>query len=421
MSGYRAGAIAAICTLILAAPAAWGKTIYVEQWGESNLSCSKTAPCDDIYYPLRFVARKNDRILVGPGVYASPLAMTINTSAADGSSLEGLKFESSAGRNATILDATGSGQDIFWVFQPRVQIGKPGKGFTLIGGNRGIWTQAVTNFPKEKVRIEGNRFIDQGSDAISLFGPKLLIRGNIIESPGGKGISCSNCERSVIRGNRVSGAGSNGIAIGEDSPKVSLQENLVLKSTGYGIQLSAQGEFGSVKLKDNASLMNVFNGFHTDGFDGGFAKGNIAAMNENHGYRMGSIDPDSQSSFARNLAVANENHGFQAVSNLRTRFDGNTIVGNAGDGIASDGDVLYQSLSRNNTWNSGSRCGFDNDTAGGYPQPKKHFYGSSDGADDEIAIADTHDANCDNTPIIPAPGTSSSTANPVRVGKAARL
>ena len=104
------------------------KTLYVEKFGTPG-PCSKSTPCGNINDAL-LISAKNDKILVGPGVYEESLLIET----------PGLALQSTSGLYVTHIraDADGSliGNPAVTILSDKVKLGKKGgKGFTIRSRN----------------------------------------------------------------------------------------------------------------------------------------------------------------------------------------------------------------------------------------------------------------------------------------------
>ena len=128
------------------------RTLYVERWGQNTLDCgSKSSPCELISHALLQRAKRNDRIVVGPGTYLDNISVDLNN---EGEPLSGVKIESVGGRNVTIIDAVQNDLPVFDIRQPNVRLGKKGKGFSVTGATSSSGIEFADTVA-DRGRVEG--------------------------------------------------------------------------------------------------------------------------------------------------------------------------------------------------------------------------------------------------------------------------
>jgi parallel beta-helix repeat protein len=359
----------------------WAKTHYVEKWGSNTIPCTKTAPCLTIQFAIN-QAKKNDKIIVGPGIYNENITINLNSGAEP---LEGMKLESTAGQYGTIITAAAPANpttSVINIYQPKVQVGKKGKGFTLTGAT-GRYGLEIISPADNRCKIEGNRSTGNAYGFI-LRGEKIQVRNNVANDNTIAGIRCISCDQALVRENRVVDNGGEGIFI-SDSDRASIERNFASKNDAQGFRFSSDSEF--LRVRDNVSELSEFNsGFLLTDSDGALVQGNIAARNGDGA----SIDPgfyllqgefNKSPSIKNNLAVGSMTEGFLMSNLLGAKVDGNTSIQSANEGISIASGTTISSFKTNNTYdndNSGSSCGIRNDS-GSPVTYSKHFFGGGDG------------------------------------------
>lgn len=380
------------------------KTIYVERWGQNNTSCgSKASPCSLISYAVSEIARKNDRIVVGPGLYMDNIVIDLDS---DNDPLSGIKLESVAGRNATLIDADDSSEPVIEVQQPKVRVGKAGKGFALNGAS----SSAALRFQGAAIngRIEGNLAMFSGSGFV-ITGEKALIRFNIARDNTSNGFSISS-NRAVIRDNlshQNSGQGFN--VLGES---LTVERNKASRNNQAGFIFNT---YDKGRIRNNVALQNNGSGLFVTASNKTAVTGNILMANAGEGIELVPIlnQTYEDMQFNHNVAVDNNNGidltGGGSSPVLDTRVEGNHAIDNDQDGIQFFNLLFTRSLKSNNTYHNGSGCGIENNSGVNH-EASKHFLGAP------LAI----DAICD-----PSTGDTgfSTAAKPsaVKVKQAAKL
>lgn len=362
-----------LALVLLASCGAWGKTRYVEKWGDfanaADHGCSKSHPCLSIGAALG-VANPNDRIIVGPGRYSQSGNFHLNTL--------GLKLESTSGRHATAIQSI-DGTNAVLISQPRIALGKRHKGFTVSGAttvsNAGVWVDVAGDSPR--IKIEGNRIglpvkaigeSDSTSNHFGLVvtngGEKIQIRYNIITNSNSRGLSCTACAGGIIRDNRIVNNQGNGATIG--AGQISVQRNLFSRNRFDNVILFDQS---AVRYRDNiaelatsvGSGLRAITGFRL----GARIERSIFFDNANFGIDFDLGNPTNQpttpSTLNKNLVVENDYIGVSLDMPAGSRVDGNIVVGNASKGFELLGEPV--SSFKSNAAHDIGGCGVDAQTA----------------------------------------------------------
>ena len=397
----------AVCTPVYA------KTFHLAKWGANSLACGTTsAPCLTLNWIMLFLAGKNDKVIVQPGVYVENVDITA----------EGVKIESVAGRAGTIFEASNPGDHVISIQASRVQFGKKGKGFTVRGasgaGSAGVQVDSEVH---TNTKVEGNAAT--GNDiGFLLQGEKVQVRNNkILDTVSGHGIFCSECVRGLFQENIIMNAGSVGIFL-DNSQNVSVFRNGIYGSTGTGIYLLNGSDFG--KIQDNVIFGAGGFGIEvaSNSSDGMLVQGNIASEPSVSGLLTNSDGAETKRQTIKNNLVVND--GFQgydvdtAVPGLGAIFDSNISVGSAGAGVQLDAGTEIKSFKNNTTYASGNGLGIDNNSGNDFTY-KKHFWGDPSGPDPDGADGDTHDALDDGGNTVT--GTDANKPNAFKAKKAAAL
>lgn len=358
---------------------ALSKTRYVEKWGDptNQPDCKRTAPCLGI---LQTIANSNanDRVVIGPGVYGE--SITIPTG------LEGLKLESVGGRYATTIVGDGSGSGhVVDIDASRVQIGRKGKGFTILGATSGgNAINAVYPFnPGKRLKIQGNRIglARRGSDGagadydndggIYVAGENVgtQITNNIVQNTQGTGVSCLFCIQALIKDNRISGNGT-GIVLG-GTDKTRVLRNVITQNLGNGIEGLSVAT--GLVIKDNVSAGNTEDGIDISDAAGTKIQSNIVARNEINGLDLINITVGAPNLKAtNNLVVGNINDAIRLES-INPTIDGNTLVLNGDDGIDFHNTTTTRSLKKNNIFRNFG-CGIRGIDNFVIYDPVRHFF-----------------------------------------------
>ena len=393
-------------SLCLASSSAlWAKTRYVDKWGNNANPCTKTAPCLTIQHVID-LAKKNDKIIVGPGIYNENLTIDTNVNGP----LVGLKLESVAGRHGTIIEAAVATDPVISVSQPKVQIGRKGRGFSLEGATSsdGI---LITTPTASRCKIEGNRSMGN-VDGFDLRGEKIQMRFNIAKGNSTLGIYCLSCDQALIRDNRSIDNGSYGLYLAA-SDKATILRNVASGNAGENIYVASSSEFA--KVRDNVAELSTSNdGIFISDADGAVIQGNISSRNGDSvdvfGFWIRQLDFNKSPVIKNNLSVAHNLEGFLLgpFSGLfNAKVEGNTSVQSGNEGIEILVGTSIATLKYNNTIdndNGGISCGLRNDSGSAITYTK-HFFGGGDG-------------ECGTSPLN---GTIATKPSPLKVRTAAGL
>lgn len=375
-------------------------TIRVEKWGANTPDCgAKDTPCADIQHAIEERSSPNDRILVGPGHYEEAVVINNNSS---GIALTGLKLESTSGMHTTVIRTTLANTHGIAVHQPRVRIGKRGRGFT-VGGAVSPGFAAIEVFAgADRVRIEGNRAILSDYGMI-VRGEKSQVRYNVAESNNNLGFQCIDCNGGIIRLNQARGNGDHGFQV-SGSSGFSFDRNVLAYNMGGGAVVESNSD--SYKLRDNVGEFNDSSGFAIAETDGSQVLGNIALLNHDLGFILNQSAYNKPPLIRNNAAIYNDSVGIAAGNLVGARLDQNVALDNA-TGIQFVAASSYASITGNNTWGSASGCGIENNS-GGPMEYQRHFFGA----------AGVLDTVCGG--ILPT-GTEANRPNAFRANKAAKL
>ncbi len=362
---------------------AHAKTWFIERWGEDTIgppSCGKkTTPCLTIQFVLDNLATKNDRLIVGPGKYVENIVIFGDPS----NPLDGIRLESTAGRNGTIIETASDGADIITVYRSRVQIGRKGKGFTLKGnltGGFGIFVPpGVDAF---RLKIEGNRILDNYY-GINVRGERSQVRGNIVinnwHESSGYGIACHTCDNALIQDNEVSG--NNGSISGrgiyvQNSTRFSVLRNRVSDHDSAGIESTFSSSFG--KIKDNF-VAGGYSPMHLSDIDGARVQGNIVSEGEQFGVILTQSNHTRPPRITNNLVLDSASLGMYLQGLDGGRVERNTVVDSADTGFYIDSNIVDGPiLNYNNSSLSGNNCGLENRSTTLALIHKKHFFSAGD-------------------------------------------
>jgi nitrous oxidase accessory protein NosD len=320
----------------------FAKTHYVEKWGSDANPCTKTLPCLTIQHAIRN-SKKNDKIVVGPGEYDENVSISQNSMGED---LEGLKIESSAGRWATFVTAVSPSAAAIAVLQPKVQIGKKGKGLTFQNSTNTAAVLFLSNAPGAKV--EGNRMADSGWGLFIANNPNDLknqIKNNITENNTENGFYCNGCYKALIQENQSRGNGDIGFYI-FNAESMSFFKNIASNNGGTGLYVL--GTNNNAKIKDNVFYKNAGDGMQTDNADGQLVQANIAGDNSVSGFDIFQTSFTKPQQVKNNLAAANTNDGFLINDGMSAKFDFNTAVSHGDDGIDVAAGADFSSFKNNN-------------------------------------------------------------------------
>lgn len=346
------------------------KTLYVERWGQNTDSCgSKSNPCQLISYALSQRAKRNDRIIVGPGFYLDNITVGTNDL---GEPLSGLKIESAGGRNVTIVEAAESDSSVFEVRQPNVRIGKKGKGFSvtgaIIGVNSGIeFADAIA----DRGKVEGNLSFEN-ANGFKLAGDKIQVRHNIARENDAEGFICNGCTNARIQDNQAIFNGLDGFRV-SSSAKIAMQKNRSVRNDSMGYRVITGGDPEAAasieKFLHNLAFDNGAGGFRMDRPEKVTFTGNIATLNTSDGLRFRNNTGVSvnASRITNNVSAINGGSGIVLSSTSESvvigdvRLEGNHAVDNNGDGIQIYSGIQFSSSKNNNTYNNVSGCGISNE------------------------------------------------------------
>ncbi len=294
---------------------AWGhmasaKTLYVETWGTNTNPCSKSLPCESPRSTSNLLG-KNDKLIVGPGVYGESLPISINGAFNDQT---GVKIESSHGRTATIIQISSVGSSVVHLDQSKVRFGKAKKGFT-IRANASDSPGIIVAGSGDSARIEGNRVTGTTTGIRVEGAEKVQIKGNLIDGNTEIGIDCDDgtggCPRALIQSNTISD-NATGISIGLGE-KVSILKNYIRDHVDGGI-FAGSGTQG-IRVKDNAvTTVTSGDAVNLSELDGGLLQGNISAgaLFPHNGYTLSqSTQTQAAPRVVSNLAVWNQVFGME--------------------------------------------------------------------------------------------------------------
>lgn len=364
--------------------AAHGKTLYVEKWGANNDNCTKTTPCQTIQHAINR-SSANGKIKVGPGMYEENLEINTNHV---GLLLDGLKLESTTGRYSTIVHSVDPNLPALTINQPKVQIGKKGKGFTF-AGTTGTFDAAilvdVVN-PAGKVKIEGNRIgwprkiTDLPNDdyanyygiEVTQVGYKIQIRNNIFQNVWVSVIICRTCNQAIIKDNRIESSGEGLYLI--SSNKASVLKNLSSSNRFSGLRVAASST--SFLFKDNVVERNTEHGIRFESAKSANTQGNISAYNSEDGINISQSSEADATRLKNNLSIGNSDHGFRLFNLENAWIEGNTAMANTLDGIDLLGTAAIRSIKNNNTIANGN-CGLEGDSGITYATTRHYSVGNS--------------------------------------------
>jgi parallel beta-helix repeat protein len=340
------------CLLLVFSTQAAGKSFYVELWGDNDNSCSRTEPCQTLQSTVDKAGR-NDRVIVGPGNH-SVATLTIDNIGGD---RDGLRLESTHGRNATVIHNFNS-QDAIRVIQPKVRIGKSRGGFTIRGGEAADKAGILVYSNGNGVKIEGNR-LDRNYNGIRIIGAeKVQVRNNIVEnddnSSGGGGIYCvatlGGCPSALISNNALFNLGGAGINVGRGD-KVVVTGNSVRNYAATGIYFGPQA--AAARVKDNAVTTGGY-GIRLVNADGATVQGNISMnITPYEGFNLAqSTTERSSPKFVSNLSVeSNSGDGARLDSLTNAKVDRNTVSYSGDSGFRIVGSSLGSMRNNNSVGN----------------------------------------------------------------------
>ena len=397
-----------VAILLFTSATALAKTHYVEIRGSNANPCTKSSPCRTIQHAIN-QARRNDKIIVGPGEYVQNLLINLNAS---GQPLDGLKLESMVGRHATILTAATASIPVVDIRQPRVQFGKRGKGFSVEGAasDPGIHVRPGI---APRCKIEGN-LVRENQVGIRVESERGQVRYNLVKDNSSTGVYCGNCDRSLIRENLVLDNSGNGINIanaGDPDSVLSVERNFISGSSSPGIFFSG-GTSAVLRAKDNVvELTAISHGITVSGGGGSLLQANIVARNgdgaSDPGVFLSQVPSSAPQTVKNNLSVRNFGNGVWFSSANDAKVEGNSSIQNREEGIRFSGSTTFARLRNNTTYdndNGGSSCGLRNDTGTGVIYARHYFSGG--------------DGECGTSPL---DGTLAPRPSPLRVNVAKSL
>ncbi len=320
------------------------KTIHVEKWGALVNCGSKSNPCATLAIALG-VASKNDRIIVGPGLYSGNPDINV----------EGLRIQSSNGPHVTLLRAAAANDNVITINQRKVHIGRKGKGLTLYNATSALTAGVRVTSPLfDGVRVEGNVF-DGNRIGIYLQGDKAVARHNLVLNSEQLGIYIINGDKGQIRDNRIIQNEGRGITLW-DSAHTVVQNNVI-----HGAET---GIFANNGSHSNRLLTNAI-----VGGKGSPTTALLIASAENNriegnafsrfswGLYMGhdSGPQLSPTTIKNNAAVGFSGNAFTFFNGISApalfslKIDGNDAHGSNQSGFSFEGLARPDSMSKNNT------------------------------------------------------------------------
>lgn len=348
-------------------PSVWAGTIRVETWGVLGPACgSKTSPCISVGSALA-IATKNDRIIVGPGVYTGNYTIT----------REGLRLESAEGPHVTILRANNNAVNVISISQRKVRIGRRGKGFTFINATSGVAAGVrVTAAVYDGTRVEGNVF-DGNQVGIWLVGNKPVARHNLVLDSQSTAIYVEDAASGLVADNRVYQEEGSGIRL-FDSEEISVQNNLVYGALS-GIETNMDSD--DARIRNNALVGGKGSGntaLSLANAEGLLVDGNVASRGS-WGVYLNNYDTQLDAATIRNnAAVGQFGAGFH-MGNFNAsgpaytmKFDNNVGIGANTSGAETIHNASFSSVQGNNFYDNGVH-GFNNLTASPVLLKKTYF------------------------------------------------
>lgn len=425
------GHLAISLLAIMSFPAA-AKTVLVERWGVDVEGCGgKSDPCRTIDFAVDH-ASNNDRIRVGPGRYLEPPIHIAAT---------GLKLESTHGARATIIDADPeivlfAPDSMLTVAANKVQVGKRGKGFTIVGGFTGSDPDRASleflNNDLSVAKIEGNRLVDSANGMI-VKGSKHQVRYNTASDIEFSGFRCVDCEQVAFRNNTAIDT-SIGFNLANDNGLV--QEN-VAENNDLGFIVNTGGT--GLTVKNNVAQENDGNGMSTSGTLNARFEGNILTGNSLDGIDVGGSE---DLLLKHNLAVLSEGDnntgdGFEVTDSPGIKLQSNSSVDSDLHGyhFRTSATTTVSLFRNNNTYGTeeSNGCGIrvrDSVTV----SYVKTFFGAPPGTPTgspgfdltplDDSDDDTFDSQCDNAGFVTATdiqGTATLKPNKTNTRRASRL
>lgn len=268
--------------------------------GEDSDQCgSKNTPCRSISQTITN-ASSGDTIIVGPGIYGD---LNRNNSLGDTGEEFGsdstqaaitvdkpLRIISSDGARSTVIDGSQIYDYAVRITASSVVFGRPGKGFSIIGGDTA------------HVLIDGSQ---------------VVIRGNVINGQGestGVQVGCaSDSPANVDRGR--------------------LTDSVISACTDNGVELCDTAT--NWTLFRNDISLNLSNGLSLEG-SGHTIRGNVFGGNQNRGI----LSSANSVTIRGNIINGNNSTGISATSEeLQVRK--NSIIGNGGIGMfTNEADII---------------------------------------------------------------------------------
>lgn len=256
--GVQLVALVISLTVILTAAPSGAVTRYVSNMGADSILCGASAtPCRSITQAISNSV-DGDRIVVAPGVYGEDLDQDGGFDAGDEAAPllcscvvlvdKRVTIESRDGARVTLIRASAGLKDVVRVMYRDVVFGKPSKGFTLMGGRKGL----VIASPATGVDVRGNVVRDNQDGGIVVAGAgENTVRDNRIEDNGstfevGLEVSGSN---NLVRGNVISRNGT-GIMLSGDGHTV--EKNTIVNNFYHGVNVSS----GNTTISSNAIIGN---------------------------------------------------------------------------------------------------------------------------------------------------------------------
>lgn len=181
---------------------------------------------------------------------------------------------------------------------------------------------------------------------------RVEIRSNVFSDNVNYGLRCVNCDSAIIRENHARG-NTTGIQI-VSTGSARVEKNVSMNNDEYGIH-NLQSD-GKNRIKDNVLVSNAFNGYNQFNGDGDIVQANIAAQNGT-GFNSSQFTNINIQQVKNNLAVANETDGFFLGIGPAQKFQYNTAVSNADDGVQTGSNADFASFANNNAMDND--CGID--------------------------------------------------------------